>query len=449
MKTEGVATLLGDPKKAIIKLSIPMIVAMLVNSLYNVVDTFWIAGLGADHLAAIGFVFPLFIIMIAIANGIGTGGGAAISRFIGAKNKKNADNAAEHTLLFMILISVAFTGLLYTFAEQIISSMGSGTTTLLAVQYARIIFLGTIFMTFSFVGNAILRSEGNVKKAMIAMLLGTVLNLILDPIFIYTLDLGIAGAAWATVISMAVVSLILFYWLFLKNNIYLSFDFKNFKFSKELTKDIFKVGLPASFQNFSMALMMVAINFIIVGIATTDGVAVFSTGWRIATIAIMPIFGVATAVISVSAAAYGSKNYAKLKIAFLYAIKLCFMLELIIAAVLFLFAPFVAGIFTYSDNTVRIAADLIIFFKLIGLFYPAAAIAIISSAMFQGVGKGLNALIITFLRSIVFIIPAVWLLSRQYGLVGVWWGIVIGTILGSIVAIIWANQYITKLIQKS
>ena len=203
-ETKGIRILEGDPKKAIIKLAVPMIVAMSVQTLYQLIDTFWVSGLGADALAAMGFVFPFYFISMALSNGLGIGGGAAISRKIGARDKAGADNVAVHTIIIMMLLVLIFTIPFYVFAPHIFSLVGAGKTTDLAVAYARVIFLGSIVIFFTNVANSILRSEGDSKRAMYAMVLGAALNIVIDPIFIYTFKMGIAGAAWATLLSLAV-----------------------------------------------------------------------------------------------------------------------------------------------------------------------------------------------------------------------------------------------------
>jgi len=137
-----------------------MIVAMSVQTIYSLIDTYWVSGLGADALAAMGFVFPFFFISMALSNGIGIGGGAAISRRIGAQDKVGADNAAVHTIIITVLLSIVFTIPFYIFAPQLFTLAGAGKTTELAVAFARVIFLGSIVIFFSSVANAILRSEG-------------------------------------------------------------------------------------------------------------------------------------------------------------------------------------------------------------------------------------------------------------------------------------------------
>jgi putative MATE family efflux protein len=387
-ETDGVKTLQGDPKKAIIKLSIPMIVAMSVQTIYSLVDTYWVSGLGADALAAMGFVFPFFFISMALSNGIGIGGGSAISRMIGARDKAGADNVAVHTIIIITLLSIAFTIPFYLFAPQLFALAGAGKATGLAVEYARAIFLGSIVIFFSNAANAILRSEGDSKRAMQAMIVGGVLNVILDPIFIYTLNMGIAGAAWATVLSIGISSLMMANWLFFRKDTYVAFDLRDFHFDRSIAKEIFSVALPASAQQLSMSLSMLFINYIIVLVSSTDGVAVYATAWRVTGIAVTPLIGISISMVSIGGAAFGEKNFKKAKNALFYAIKIGFLVEAVIAVLVFIFAPEIAAVFTQTENAVRIAPELTRLLKIMTVFYPAVAFGMLSASFFQGAGKG-------------------------------------------------------------
>jgi putative MATE family efflux protein len=448
-ETTGVKTLTGDPKKAIVKLSIPMVIAMSVQTIYSLVDTYWVSGLGADALAAMGFVFPFFFISMALSNGLGIGGGAAISRMIGARNKTGADNVAVHTIIIMTLLSILFTIPFYVFAPQIFILAGAGKTTGLAVAYSRVIFLGSIVVFFSNVANSILRSEGDSKRAMQAMIIGGVLNIFLDPIFIYTLKMGIAGAAWATVLSIAISSLMMANWLFFRKDTYVNFDFKDFRFEKNVVKEIVDVAFPASAQQLSMSLSMVFLNSIIVLVSSTDGVAVYATGWRVATIAMAPLIGISTAIISVTGAAIGAHDYIKAKDALSYSTKLGFLLECGIGALMFIFATQIASVFTQSEGGAHITADLAHFLRLMCLFYPIAALGFFSSSFFQGAGKGMNSLIATLLRTIVFtpFFAALLAFTFNMGQEGAWWGMVIGNGIGSLLMYIWAEYFLRALLR--
>ena len=448
-ETSGVKTLTGDPKKAIVKLSIPMVIAMSVQTIYSLVDTYWVSGLGADALAAMGFVFPFFFISMALSNGIGIGGGSAISRMIGARNKAGADNVAVHTIIIMILLSILFTIPFYIFAPQLFTLAGAGKTIDLAVAYARVVFLGSIIIFFSNVANSILQSEGDSKRAMKAMIIGGVLNIILDPIFIYSLNMGIAGAAWATVLSIAISSFMMANWLFFRKDTYVNFKFKDFHFEKNIVKEIVEVAFPASAQQLSMSLSMVFLNYIIVLVSSTDGVAVYATGWRVATIAMAPLLGISTAVISVTGAAIGARDYIKAKEALSYSTKLGFLLECGIGACMFIFAAQIASVFTQSEGGAHITDDLAHFLRLMCLFYPIAALGFFSSSFFQGAGKGMSALIATLLRTIVFtpVFAALLAFTFNMGQEGAWWGMIIGNGVGSLLMYVWAEYFLRALLR--
>ncbi|MDK2929183.1 MAG: hypothetical protein PWP73_779, partial [Methanococcus sp.] len=219
--TKGVQNLLGDPKKAIVKISLPMVIAMSFQSLYNVIDAIWVAGLGSDALAAIGLFFPFMFAIMAISNGVGIGGSSAISRRIGQNNKDAADNIAVHSIVLGIIIGILLIGVI-PFLGAIFSLIGaSGNTVTMAVEYSTILFGGAVAMLFTNIANAILRGEGDTKRAMYAIILGSVLNIVLDPIFIYVLNMGVAGAAWATLLSMTITGILFVYWLLVKKDTFL------------------------------------------------------------------------------------------------------------------------------------------------------------------------------------------------------------------------------------
>jgi putative MATE family efflux protein len=448
-ETKGVKTLLGDPKKGIISLALPMIAAMSMQTIYNLVDAIWVSGLGADALAGIGFVFPFFFLAMALSNGLGIGTGSAISRRIGAQDKEGADNVAVHTIIIMVLLAIVFTIPLLAFVEEIFVLIGAGKTVDLAVAYGRIIFAGSIFLFFTNIANAILRGEGDARRAMHAMALGAGLNIILDPIFIYTLGMGIAGAAWATVLSLGITSVIMLNWLLIKKDTYVSFTFHNFKCDKSIVKDIFEVGLPSSVMQLSMSFTMLILNFIIVMVGGTDGVAIYSTGWRVASMAVLPTIGIATAVVPVSGAAFGAGAFEKVGIAHLYAVKIGFMIETAIAVATFIFAPQIAAVFTQAEAAAHIAPDLTLFLRILALFYPTISFGMLSSSVFQGTGKGMNALLVTILRTIVLtpLFAVVFAFNLEVGLVGIWWGLVAANTIGATVAFTWARLYIRGLVK--
>ena len=464
-ETKGVKTLLGDPKKAIIKLAIPMIIAMSVQTIYNFVDTLFISGIGQElftdskingigdlGVAAIGLIFPFFMMAIAISTGLGVGTSSAISRRIGANDKEGADDVAQHSIILILIIALFFSIILFLFSEPLLKVIGAGDALPYAVSYGKIIFSGSITIFFINTATAILRGEGDVRRVMYAIIFGTTLNMVLDPIFIYTLKLGVPGAAYATVLSMICSSIILAYWLLFKKDTYIDFKFKTFKLKKDIIFDIFRVGLPASVQQLSMSFTMLLINIIIIHVALVGvlGISIYTIGWRVVMVAILPLLGLATAIVSVTGAAFGAKNYKKLNMAFLFSVEFGLTIEIIIAVIFFILAPFVTLLFTTGEGLPQLRPDIELFVKISCLFYPGAAFGIASSAMFQGTGKGIYSLIATLLRTIILtpIFAVLFCCVFSLGLSGVWWGLVVANLIGSIVSFTWAKLYIRQLFIK-
>jgi putative MATE family efflux protein len=447
-ETEGIKTLLGDPSKAIIKLSVPMIIGMSLLTLYYVVDAFWVAGLGAEAVAATGFVFPFFFFLMAISNGLGVGAGSAISRRIGAKDKSGANNVVAHTLILMLILSAVSSIFLFVFARDILIAIGAGSSVNMAVSYGQVIFAGSIFIFFSNIANAMLRGEGDAKRAMYVILLGSVLNIVLDPIFIYTLQMGVTGAAVATILSMAISSFLMLYWFLLKKDTFISFKLHGFTYHKPVIMEIFTIGFPASMVMLSMSITQLILNYLIATMINLDGVAVHNLGWRIASMAILPILGIATAVVSITGAAVGEKMYSKASDVHIYALKYGVMFEFIIALFTFIFAPQIAAVFTYAELSAHLETDLILFLRIMSLSYPIMTFGVISSSMFQGAGKGFPALVITVLRAIILTPLFVVLFATYFGLhlTGFWWGIVAANSIGPILAFTWARLYLRNLV---
>jgi Na+-driven multidrug efflux pump len=214
-----------------------------------------------------------------------------------------------------------------------------------------------------------------------------------------------------------------------------------------IVQDILKVGLPSSVQHLVIAISVFFVNLIVVKVGGTDGVAVYTTGWRVALFAILPLIGMATAVTSVSGAAYGAHDFKKLGTAHTFAVKIGFLIELGIASLTYILAPQITSLFTMAEESARIAPDLILFLRILFVFYPMISLGMLSSSMFQGAGRGTYSLIISVVRTIVLVVPATYILAIVLGfnLPGVWWGIVVANSTGALIAFIWARLFIRQL----
>jgi Na+-driven multidrug efflux pump len=250
---------------------------------------------------------------------------------------------------------------------------------------------------------------------------------------------------------MTITTGIIIYWLFFKKNTYVDFKLRHFKFKKDIIFDIFKVGFPASIQQLSMSFTMLIINIIILNVALAGdaGITVYTIGWRVVMVAVLPLLGLATAVITVTGAAYGAKNYNKLNTAFLFSVKVGLIIEIIVAIAIFILAPLITLIFTTGQGLPQLRPDIETFIKISCLFYPGAALGIASSAMFQGTGKGMYSLIATLLRTITLtpIFAIVFCCIFNLGIVGIWWALVVANLIGSMISFSWGKFYIRGLRQ--
>ncbi|WP_281774293.1 MATE family efflux transporter [Methanobacterium formicicum] len=444
---QRISMVTGEPKKAIRVLAIPMIISMFLIMAYNLADSIWVAGLGPNALAALGFINPLFMIVIGLGNGLGAGATSLIARCIGAKNKEGADNAAMHSLILTIVVSAVITVILLLFLKEILLLMGAGVTIDLAMEYGQIVFGGLIFFIFSNVASGILRAEGDVNRPMYAIAATTVLNIILDPIFIYYFGWGVSGAAWATILSSSLSCVVLFYWLLLKRDTYVSFSREDFKASWNVIKNILMVALPASIESLVMSILGVILNLMLVVTGGAEAVAVYTAGWRVVMMAMIPPIGIGTAAITVGGAAYGARNYENLSTALSYSAKLGVGIAVVTGLLSYVFAGNIATIFTYSPESAFMAPSIAAFLQVMFLFYLTVPLGITASSIFQGMGKGFTSLILTVLREVVFVafFSYLFAFTLGFGSPGVWWGIVVGGGLGCVVAYIWATIYVRRL----
>lgn len=446
--SSSVDIMLQNPKKALIKMSIPLIISLLITSFYNLIDAVWVSGLGADALAGVGFFTPIFMILVGFGNGLGSGAAFALSKYLGEDNKQKADNASVHSIILDIIVSLILTVILLALLDQILNAMGAGQTIGYATDYGVIILLGSVFIILSNALYGIFRGEGDTTRPMYAMIASAILNMILDPIFIYSLNLGVKGAAIATIISAVFVILILIYWFYIKKDTYLKPNLVNFSFKKDISIDVIKVGIPASIQLLNNAFFAAVFSALLAFVGSTDSVAVYSTGWRIVTIGTTPLLAIGTALISVIAANYGAKTYKNIRIVHRYAMKVSIVVACVVAILTNVFAGDIASVFASSGSSVRIAGELTGFLSWIVIYYPTMAVGVASTYVFQGIGKGITAMFQTIMRETGFTICFAVLLGvvLGYGVWGAWMGIVLGEIVSNNITMIWADWEIKRLI---
>ncbi len=436
---------LDNPAKGLWTLAIPIMAGMGIQTLYTIVDMMFIGRLGGEAIAAVAFNMPLFFFVMGLSFGLGSGVTASIARFIGAKDKVNADNSAEHAVVMGLVISLILTILGFIYGETVLQKIGVTETILpISWSYLRITLFGLPFIIFSMFFRSILAGEGDMKLPMYVAGLGTILNIILDPIFIFTLNYGVAGAAMATVISQSIVFFIFIYMLFVKEHSYVSFRMRDFTPSRFIMGDIIKVGLPASMSMIIMSFGQLVFNRILI-YYSTDAVAAYQVGGRLDMVIFLPIIAIAGSLTTIVGMFYGAKEMVKLKFIVKYGLQRSFIITLMGSIILYIFAPNVVTAFS-NDKNIQVMA--ITYLRYVTLIYPLVAVGMSVGRILQGLGKGLPMLIITSIRILLVSAP----LALYFTLIlhkpvnWVWYAMIIATIVAVAISIVWLKITFRKLV---
>ena len=448
-KNSNIEMITGDPKKAINKLSLPIIASMFLIFANNIIDSIWVAGLGPDPLAALGYITPLFMIIVGFGNGIGAGGNSLISRYIGAEDRHSANNAAIHNLILSVIVSIFISIVFILSMKPLLIMMGAESVLDYAMEYGFIVFAWTFALLMPPIVGGAFRAEGDIKRATVPIALAAIINMILDPIFIYTFNMGITGAAWATALGPFISLLLMFYWIFVKKDTYLSYDLKDFTNDLTMYKDILVVGIPASLEQLVLSVLTIFVNYMLTIVSGPVAVAVYTAGWRIINIGMLPAIGVGTAAISVAGVAFGAKKYENLRIVARYAVKVALIASVIVCIILIVFANQIAVIFSYSQSSAQLQPLIVSFLQLMSLFILYVPFGASAGNVFQGVGKGTISFFLTTFREFILVLIFAYLLGFVFnmGEFGIYCGMLLGGGIGSLICYACIELYINKLIK--
>ena len=433
---------LANPPKALWTMSLPIIAGMMVQTLFNVVDIMFIGWLGADEVTAVAFVSPLFFIIIGLTVGIGSGVTATIAQSIGRKDKEDADNCADHTILIGLTITILLSILGIVYGRELLNLLGaSGHILDIAYEYLRVLTFGIGLVVFSLFFRAIMAGEGETKIPMVIGLIGTFLNLILDPIFIFYLEYGVRGAALATVISQLVMLIAYLFIIFIKKSTYITFNISNFKYSSSIISKILNIGVPSSLSMLIISFGQVVMNRILINYST-EAVAAYQIVSRIDMLLFMPILGIAIALTTIVGMFYGAKENDKLLSVVNYGLNRAFLITLISVLILFISAEMILPIFTSSSEVINVGVT---YLKIIVLVYPIVGISVICSRVCQALGKGIPLLVTTITRVLILTGP----LSYYFYIIGkpiewVWYSQVFAIVIAAIISFIWMRYYFKK-----
>ena len=402
--------------KAYMKLALPVVLSMMVSLVYNMVDTYFIALTGVQELVAgVSLVVPIFTMLIAFGDIFGLGGSSVISRLFGEKREADAKRASAFCVWASVLFGVFVTVILLLFRSQILGILGADETTWqYAGDYYTWIVLGAVFIIFGLVPSNILRTEGLATQAMTGSILGSIVNIILDPVFIFGLKQGAAGAAIATVLGNVIAD-IYYVYAIRKKAKRLSVALTDVKIPGVMIRDIFTIGIPASITNLMQSFMVMMTNHFLLSYGT-DKIAAMGIALKANMITTLILVGFAFGGQPLIGYNYGSGNQKRLKEILKFSYLFEMGLGLVFTVIMSAFAPMIISIFMNDPEIVNNGA-MMLRFQQLGMTFMA--VTLVSTCVCQSVGNALGAFTLSLSRQGVLYVIALLILSRIFGYTGV------------------------------
>lgn len=430
--------------KLLTTMSLPMVISMLVQALYNIVDSMFVAQINENALTAVSLAFPIQNLMIAVLTGTGVGINALLSRSLGEKNTSRANSTAAHGLilctcsyLVFLLIGLFFSRLFFTVQTSDSEIIEYGTV------YMRICCICSFGMAFQITLERLLQATGKTFYTMITQGLGAIINIIFDPIMIFGLfgfpKMGVAGAAAATVFGQITASLLALYFNRTKNKD-IHITFRNFRLSGFVIKNIYSVGIPSIIMASIGSVMTFGMNKILIAFTST-ATAVFGVYFKIQSFVFMPVFGLNNGMVPIIAYNYGARKkeriYQTIRLSVICAV--CIML---IGLAVFQFLPtYLLSIFNASEEMLQIGVPAL---RIISISFLIAGFNIVSSSVFQALSHGFLSLIVSVVRQLIILLPAAFLLAKFGGLSVIWWAFPLAELFAFLLCIFFLRHALKK-----
>jgi len=429
-------------KKLVVNMSVPMMLSMLVQALYNIVDSIFVAKLSENALTAVSLAFPLQTLCIAVGAGTGVGINALLSKSLGEKNFKKANDTAKngaflYILSYLLFLVLGFVAVKPFYAGQVKSAGPEGAQIMqYGVEYLSIVLIFSLGLFCQFFFERLLVSTGKTFYSMISQMSGAVTNIILDPILIFGLlgcpKMGVAGAAVATVVGQFVAGIVAFVFNMKVNN-EIQLEFKGFRPDTNIISKIYKVGIPSIIMQSIGSVMVYCMNRILIDFTAT-ATAVFGVYFKLQSFFFMPLFGMNNGITPIIAYSYGARQRKRMIKTIKFSLFVSFCL-LMIGFAAFEIIPelMLVKLFDASEEMVAIGVPAL---RIIGLHFLVAWFCIIAGTVFQALGKATYSLVVSVMRQLVVLVPAAFILAKAGGVLAVWWAFPIAEIMSFIVSTI-------------
>ncbi len=438
---------LGEERisKLLVNLSLPATIGMMVNALYNLVDTIFVGrGVGALAIGGLTIAFPIQMVIMAFAQMIGIGAASAISRSLGAKDIEKADYVAGNSFLLIVILSSIIAAIGLTFTEPMLRLFGATETILpYAKDYITIILWGSVFFSFAMSSNNLIRAEGNAKVAMATMLIGAILNIILDPIFIFVFKMGVKGAALATVISKFVSFIYVLTYLY-SGKSSLKVKLHHLKPKIHIIIEILTVGSAAFARMVTGSVVAIVVNNSLRIFGGDMALIIVGIVHRVTMFVFMPLFGVVQGMQPIVGFNYGAKKLNRVK----ETLKLSLITTTVIATfgwlMIELFPFAIISVFTRDAEIIEKGSTIM---RIVISVIPVIGIQIVGAALFQSLGKAVPSLILALLRQVLLFIPLVIILPRVlgFGLLGIWIAYPAADVLSVILTVLFLKSELKKM----
>jgi putative MATE family efflux protein len=400
------------------RFSYPPVIALVFGALYNMVDTIFVGqNVGPMAIAGLTIVLPIMIIMWAIGFMIGTGSGSIISRSLGAGSKETAVKAGANAIILNTFLSLFAMIPCYIFLDKLLRFFGASSEVLpYARDYANIILIGFVLYSFDAFARVAIRAEGKSRASMYPTIAGAVLNIFLDYLFVFVFGWGVKGAAIATVISqvVAVIFIIVYFW---RGGSIFRFKFSYFRPDFKTMWHIVKIGAPSFLMATIDSFIILIFNRAILKYGSDTYIAIVGIGIRIIDLTIMPAIGLTQGFSTIVGFNFGAKLYTRVKKILMETILWNTIFSVAVFLTLMIFPEQLLGIFSKNPEFIRLGVTPL---RILVMFFPFLGFQFVGGSFFQSIGKALPATIITISRQVIFLIPAILIFPRIWGLKGVW-----------------------------
>ena len=429
--------------KLLVKMAIPMVISMLVQSIYNIVDSMFVSRVSEDALTAVSLAFPVQNILIAFAVGIGVGSSALLSRFLGENNRDRVGSVAIHGVVIATITYVIFAIIGLLFTNSFANAQGQNAqVTAYTKEYLYIVTIFSAGLFFQVLGEKLLQATSLTNYTMITQMSGAIINLILDPILIFGLfgfpRLEVKGAAIATVVGQLGGALIGFYFNKRKNTD-IKFTSKRFNFHSDIVKQIFWIGLPTIVMNTIGSIVVFALNLILKKFGSS-AIASYGVMFKFQSFAFLPVFGISNALTTIVSYNYGARKKDRIKRSISLSIKSSFVLMTVAVLIMWIFPAKLLSMFNATDDMLSIGVPMM---RIVSLSYLVAVPSIVAvGGVFQSLGNWKIAILQSLLRQIIILIPVFYFLSLSGNLNIAWWAFFIAEFLDVVFCILMLKKEI-------